>query len=110
MSIGFGFGGHFDNDEPPRVSLALSPSAAFPGDPIELAAAATDDFAIRRVDFYRSDSAGGVQFLGSDSSPPYGLATVMPSSPDGGVSYSARAIDDVGQFTDSAWVVVTMLR
>jgi hypothetical protein len=98
------------SDYPPDVNLVASPPAAFQGEPVDLAAAASDDYAVRRVDFFRSDSVGGVEFLGSDYAPPYGLRTALPRTPDGGVSYSARAIDDVGQFTDSAWLVVTVLR
>jgi hypothetical protein len=97
------------SDSPPSVNLAVSPTAAFPGEVVDLAAAASDDYAVRRVDFFRSESIGGVVFLGSDSAPPYGLRTTLPNTPDAGVSYLARAVDDVGQVTDSAWLVVQVL-
>lgn len=97
-----------DDDGPPDVDLVVSPRAGFPGERIDLAAAASDDFAVRRVEFYRSDR-GNVVFLGSDFAPPYGLQTSVPFTPAFEVSYLARAIDDVGQVTDSAWVVVDVL-
>lgn len=95
-------------DNPPDVALVVSPRAGFPGDPIDLDAAASDDFAVRRVEFYLSDR-GSVVFLGSDSAPPYGWSTSVPLTPAFEVSYLARAVDDVGQVTDSAWVVVDVL-
>jgi hypothetical protein len=96
------------NDSPPDVDLVVSPRAAFPGETIDLAAAASDDFAVRRVEFYLTDR-GSVVFLGSDFAPPYGLRTTVPNTPALDVSYLARAIDDVGQVTDSAWVRVDVL-
>jgi hypothetical protein len=96
------------NDNPPDVALVVSSRAGFPGEPIELAAAASDDFAVRRVDFYLTDR-GSVVFLASDFAPPYGLQTRVPVTPALDVSYLARAVDDVGQVTDSAWVVVQVL-
>ena len=96
------------SDSPPDVDLVVSPQAAFPGETIDLAAAASDDFAVRRVEFYLADR-GSVVFLGSDFAPPYGLRTSVPITPAFEVSYLARAIDDVGQVTDSAWVMVDVL-
>lgn len=100
------------DDDPPQVSLSVSPSAQFERGTIDLFANASDDYAVRRVDFYRFDSlspGGRPEWIGSDSAFPYELRTTQPDTPDGGVSYSARAIDDVGQVTDSAWVVVDVL-
>jgi hypothetical protein len=101
ISIGFG-----PNDDPPNVSLAAAPQQAAPGERIGLVAAASDDYAVREVQFYRVD-AGGNTLLGSDSSAPYALETTLPTGVRGEVRYFARAIDDAGQEAESQLVAVT---
>lgn len=105
-SISLGFGGHFD-DDPPSVSLAVSPTSAARGDALQLVAAASDDFAVTAVEFYRVD-AGGHTLLGSDLAAPYRLDTVVPAGAGGSLQFFARAIDDVSQRSDSAVVTVAV--
>jgi hypothetical protein len=102
ISVGFG-----PNDDPPNVSLAVAPQQAAPGERIGLVAAASDDYAVREVQFYRVD-VGGNTLLGSDSSAPYALETTLPMGVSGEVRYFARAIDDAGQQAESQVVAVTV--
>jgi hypothetical protein len=102
LSIGIG-----PDDDPPSVSLAAAPSEAAPGERIGLVAAASDDYVVREVLFFRID-AGGDTLLGRDSSAPYAVETTLPASPVSAVRYFARAVDDAGQGADSQEVVVTL--
>jgi hypothetical protein len=94
-------------DNPPSVSLAASPASAARGDAIGLIAAASDDYRVVEVAFYRVDS-GGDTLLGRDSSAPYALTTVIPAGASGAVSYFARATDDAGQVGESQTVSVVV--
>jgi hypothetical protein len=103
-SVSFGIG---PDDDPPSVSLAAAPTAAAPGEVIGLVAAANDDYEVREVQFFRID-VGGDTLLGRDSRAPYTLETALPAGAAGTVRYFARAIDDAGQDSESAVVVVTV--
>jgi hypothetical protein len=94
-------------DDPPSVSLAASPATASRGETIGLVAAASDDYRVIEVEFYRLDF-GGNTFLGRDSSAPYALDTVVPAGASGEVRYVARAIDDAGQRGESQTVAVAV--
>ena len=100
----FGIG---PNDDPPNVSLAVSPASAAPGETIGLVAAAADDYHVVEVTFYRLD-LGGNTLLGRDSSAPYAIETVLPAGASGEVRYLAQAIDDAGQVGESQTVAVTV--
>jgi hypothetical protein len=102
LSLGIG-----PDDDPPSVSLAAAPTTAAPGELIGLVAAANDDYDVREVQFFRVD-VGGDTLLGRDSSAPYALETALPAGAAGTVRYFARAVDDAGQDSDSADVVVTV--
>jgi hypothetical protein len=102
VSIGIG-----PNDDPPNVSLAAAPSEAAPGERIGLVAAASDDYVVREVLFFRVD-AGGDTLLGRDSSAPYAVETALPAGATSAVRYFARAVDDAGQEADSQEVVVSV--
>jgi hypothetical protein len=102
ISIGLG-----PRDDPPSVSLAAAPQQAAPGDRIGLVAAASDDYAVVEVQFYRVD-VGGDTLLGRDSSAPYALETTLPTGARGEVRYFARALDDAGQQAQSQVVAVTV--
>jgi hypothetical protein len=106
--VWFGFGDGFD--DPPDVSLAASPGAARAGETVRLVAAASDDFGVRRVEFFVLDADGRGTLLGEDRFAPYELDVVMPGSASASVSFLARAVDDAGQASDSALVGVTVLR
>jgi hypothetical protein len=101
----FGIG---PDDDPPTVSLAATATSAAPGERIGLVAAASDDYRIDDVSFYRVESNGGNTLLARDSSEPYSVETLMPSGVTGTVSFFARARDDAGQERDSALVSVAV--
>jgi hypothetical protein len=107
--IYIGFGG--SGDSPPDVSLVAAVSSAAPGQAVPLAAAASDDYAVERVDFYRVEASGGATWLGTDPASPYQWTAVIPVAAASGstVSFFARATDDAGQQTDSAAVGVSVL-
>jgi hypothetical protein len=102
VSLGIG-----PDDDAPSVSLAAAPSSAAPGERIGLVAAASDDYVVREVEFFRVDARGDV-FLGRDSSEPYAIETALPADATGEVRYFARAVDDAGQEADSREVAVTV--
>ena len=104
VSVGLGIG---PDDDPPSVSLAAAPQEAAPGERIGLVAAASDDFTVVEVQFFRID-VGGNTLLGRDSSAPYALETVVPAGSVGEVNYFARAVDDAGQEAESQAVSVTV--
>ena len=95
------------DDDPPSVSLAAAPSSAGPGERIGLVAAASDDYALREVQFFRVDARGDT-LLGIDASAPYAIETTLPTGAVGDVRYFARAVDDAGQEADSQEVVVSV--
>jgi hypothetical protein len=103
-SLSFGIG---PDDDAPTVSLAAAPASAAPGERVSLAAAAQDDYVVTEVRFFRVD-VGGATLLGSDSSEPYALDTVVPPGAAGSVRYFARAFDDAGQQAQSQDVLVSV--
>ena len=107
--IYIGFGG--SGDSPPDVSLVAGVTSAAPGQAVPLAAAASDDDAVDRVDFYRVDAGGRATWLGSDPASPYQWSAAIPLDAVSGSSvlFFARATDDAGQQTDSATVSVSVL-
>ena len=102
VSIGIG-----PDDDPPSVSLAAAPAEAAPGERIGLVAAASDDYVVREVLFFRVD-VGGDTLLGRDSSAPYAVETSLPAGATIEVRYFARAVDDAGQQADSQEVAVSV--
>jgi hypothetical protein len=95
----------YTSDDPPNVDLAVSTDVAGPNEAVRLVAAASDDFAVDRVSFYRIDSGRSV-LLVTDRSAPWQLDTLVPADAVGSVRYFARAVDDAGQSRDSAVVTV----
>jgi predicted outer membrane protein len=102
VSIGIG-----PDDDPPHVSLAAAPQEAAPGERIGLVAAASDDYVVREVLFFRVD-AGGDTLIASDRSEPYAVETALPTGAGATVRYFARAVDDAGQEADSREVEVNV--
>jgi hypothetical protein len=102
LSLGIG-----PDDDPPSVSLAAAPSTAAPGERIGLVAAASDDYEVREVQFWRVD-ADGDTLLGIDTGAPYAIETTLPTDAVGQVRYFARAIDDADQRARSEEAVVTV--
>ena len=95
-----------DGDEPPSVSLVAAVEVASPGETVWLAAAASDDFCLDDVAFYRVAPGGGALLLGDDGSRPFEWDAVVPEDARGEVQFFARARDCAGQDTDSAVVTV----
>lgn len=106
VSLNFGYDGF--NDRAPSASLAVSTSSAVRGQTLGLVAAASDDYGVDAVEFYRLDP-GGATLLGVDRSAPYELSTSVPGNAGGSVQFLARAIDGAGQRGDSAVVTVAVL-
>jgi hypothetical protein len=102
LSLGIG-----PDDDPPSVSLAAAPSNAAPGERIGLVAAASDDYEVREVQFWRVDPVGDT-LLGIDNDAPYALETALPTDAVVEVRYFARAVDDADQRTRSNEVAVTV--
>jgi hypothetical protein len=104
VSIGIG-----PDDDPPNINLAAAPQEAAPGELIGLVAAASDDYVVREVLFYRVDPGGDV-LIGRDASEPYAIETTLPAAAGSGATqrYFARAVDDAGQEADSREVAVAI--
>jgi hypothetical protein len=115
VGLDLGYGGVYyeadlsDDDRPPSVSIASSTNVARVGDAVRLIAAASDDYRVRAVEFFRVDETSAI-LLARVSAPPYQIDTVVPPTNASAVFYMARAIDDVGQYRDSTFVTVTILR
>jgi hypothetical protein len=92
----------------PSVSLAVSPTAAAPGDTVMLAAAASDFDGIDQVTFFRLDGDVATP-LSALARPPYSLETAIPLDASGSVGYFARAIDNSGDRADSKVVTVSVV-
>lgn len=107
LYIGIGDDGY---DDPPQVSLVASSGSAAAGQPLRLAAAASDDFGVDRVQFFRIERDGSATALGTDSVAPYEWDTSMPATTANEVRFFARAFDGAGQRADSATVAVTLQR
>lgn len=103
-----GIGDGFD-DEPPAVSITASSTSAPAGASLTLSAAAADENGIDEVVFYRIESGGQAQRLGSVLRPPYEWALVVPADRDV-LHVFARAFDGTGQFGDSATLAITVTR
>jgi hypothetical protein len=106
-NVGVSLGYESDGDERPSVSLAAAPLEAAAGERIGLVAAASDDYVVREVLFFRVDAIGSV-LLGRDATEPYTLETALPGAPGTTVRYFARAVDDAGQEADSQEVLVSV--
>lgn len=107
LFLGFDLGG--PGDQAPSVALSAAVNDAPAGATVRLAAAATDDFGVDAVSFYRQEATGPATLLGTDNVMPYQFDTVIPASPVGTVwRYFARAFDGAGQHNDSAVVEITV--
>lgn len=108
--IYLGLSGTFDEDDddaPPSISVAATPSTLRAGEVLNLVAAASDASGIARVQFYRLDLGASV-LIGTDDVAPYELSTAVPADGRISASYFARATDGYGDSGDSAPVVVTV--
>lgn len=90
-------------DSPPDVQLSVTQSI----NNIVLRADAWDDYAVRSVQFWYDDGvSSSAVLLYEDFSWPYEVATNVPRTPSGTVSYLARATDDTGQTRSTNWITV----
>ncbi|MAG17448.1 MAG: hypothetical protein CMJ21_05200 [Phycisphaerae bacterium] len=104
--------------EQPRVGLGLeetidiSPNPLTNGGGITLSVSATDsDGSVTKVEFFRDDNddriADAAEKIGEDNDATGGWSISVPvTAPDGDHVYMARAMDDMGAFSD----VVNMMR
>jgi len=104
--LGIDIGG--PDDRRPNVSLAVSPDAAAVGQPLQLVAAASDDYGVDYVEFYRLD-AGGAVLLAVDGQAPFQFTTAVPGNAPASLQFLARAVDGARQSRDSAVVTVVVL-
>lgn len=101
--------GDYYGDAPPAVSLATSSTVARAGDVIRLVAAASDDFRVDHVDFYSVDAQGFGSLITTLRQPPYTVDVIVPPSSGGVIYFSAQAVDDVGQVSNSSLVAVNVV-
>ena len=107
LFLGIELGG--SNDQPPSVALTASLDQAPAGASVRLVAAASDDFGVDAVSFYRQETVAPDTLLGTDGVAPFQVDTVVPAGPVGTVwRYYARAFDGAGQRGDSALVEITV--
>ena len=92
---------------PPQISLAVSPTVAQRGEPVQLVGAVTANNGIDYVTFYRIDYGTPVE-LGSVARPPAQWITSVPVNARGSASYFARVHDLAGYYTDSPVVTVAV--
>ncbi len=95
------FGNNTDN--PPVVSLASSATTVTTAGTITLAATASDDRGVSKVEFYE-----GSTLLGTDTSTPYTLPVSFTATNNGSHTYTAKAYDTANQSATSAAVAVTV--
>jgi hypothetical protein len=90
---------------PPVVSLTAPTSGATytTAQTVSVSASASDNVAMRRVEFYRN---GVLQ--GSDTSAPYSFSWAVTSAVSGSHSWTARAVDASGNAATSAAVTVSV--
>ena len=105
ISIGIG-----PDDDPPRVTLAVSHLQAAPGQLLTLLANASDDYGVCCVDFFQVLSPGGrLVYLDTVRRPPYQLTVQLPLDAQDPTQFLARAVDEGGQWAEST-VLVRVLR
>ena len=106
-----GGGGYVDTAvpvaPPPQISLAVSPTVAQRGEPLQLVSAVTAGNGIDYVTFYRIDYGTPV-VLGSVLQPPAQLITSVPVNAGSSASYFARVHDLAGYYADSPVVTVAV--
>lgn len=91
------------DETPPAAALTSPPAGATVAGSVALAASASDDVRIGRVDFLVEGSV-----VGTDTTAPYGIAWDSAGVANGPVAIAARATDTSGNSTTSATVTVTV--
>jgi myo-inositol-hexaphosphate 3-phosphohydrolase len=90
---------------PPSVQITSPPSDSTYTSPqtVTIAASASDDVGVGRVEFY-----DGAALLGSDDTSPYSVAWTVTAAQNGPHNLTARAVDTSGNTTTSTAVNVTV--
>jgi hypothetical protein len=88
---------------PPTVSLTAPADGASLSGPVELAANATDNTGVTKVEFY-----DGTTLLGSDSASPYTYSWNTTTASNGSHTLSAKAYDAAGNTATSQSVTVNI--
>jgi hypothetical protein len=91
------------DSSPPAVSITAPGSGATLAGTVVISAAATDETAVSRLEFFLDG-----QWLGSSTSPPYGFSWNTRTVANGGHTLLARATDSLGNTGTSAEVLVTV--
>lgn len=101
--LAFAVGAGTPDTTKPTVTLDAPRPKAIISSATELAATASDDTVVARVEFYVDDV-----LVGADSVAPYAILWNADSLKDGAHVIKARAYDGSGNFQDSAGVTVTV--
>ena len=88
---------------PPSVSLAASPNPVVAPGSTTLAATASDNASVTKVEFYR-----GAALIGTDTTAPFAQAVSFTPADIGTVGFTAKAFDAANNSTTSAVVNVTV--
>jgi hypothetical protein len=88
---------------PPTISLTAPANGSTVSGTINLAATASDNVGVTKVEFYRDTTT----LVGTSMSSPYSVSDNTASVSNGTHSYSAKAYDAAGNSTMSASVTVT---
>lgn len=105
LSIGIGD----DWDDPPEVEIDTAVDRVAPGGVLRVVAAATDDYGVDDVEFYRRDDDRWTLIV-RDRSRPFDADVPVPDDGRTEIEVFARATDDAGQSRDSASLVVAVVR
>jgi hypothetical protein len=92
------------NDAPPSVTLTSPVNGATVSGTITVAANASDNIGVTKVEFYRDGST----LIGSDTTAPYSVSFSTTTLANGTHSFSAKAYDTAGQSTTSAISTLTV--
>lgn len=85
---------------PPTVSLSISPGSLTAAGAVGMAASASDNVGVKRVDFY-----DGTTLLGSDSSAPYTFSRSYGAADSGNRTIKAVALDAAGNMSSASQVL-----
>ena len=88
---------------PPNVSLTASPNPVVAPGSITLAATASDNAGVTKVEFFR-----GATLIGTDTTAPFTQAVAFTPADIGSVAFTAKAYDAANNSTTSAPVNVTV--
>jgi hypothetical protein len=105
LSVSIASGGGIVDTTPPEVQIdtPLNGTTYTTAGPISVAATATDNEGVVKVEFYRN---GALRTI--DTVPPFGFSTELTVASNGSYALEARAYDDYGNAATSSPVNVTV--